>query len=43
MKLSVAGVLRSGLKVPCFVVVCMGNGHFGSSAIFCVFEVADMV
>ena len=34
MKLSVAGVCKSGLKVPCFVVVCMGNGHFGNSVIF---------
>ena len=29
-----AGVCKSGLKVPCFVVVCMGNGHFGNSVIF---------
>jgi len=27
MKFSVVGVNKSGLKVPCFEVVCMGDCH----------------
>jgi len=33
------GVNKRGLKIPCFVVVCMGNGHFGNSVIFGVVRI----
>jgi hypothetical protein len=39
MKVSVVGVCKSGLKVSCFVAVCMGNGHFGNSVIFGVVRI----
>jgi hypothetical protein len=34
VKVSVVGVCTSGLKVPCFVLVSVGNGHFGNGVIF---------
>jgi hypothetical protein len=39
VKVIALGVCKSGLKVSCFVVVSMWNGHFGNSLMLGVVRV----